>query len=378
MARRSRRSSGGRATRPAPKPGRDDGAGNGEVDARVSARAARLRYVSDDGPGITRRRSGSGFRYLAPDGSRITEKQEVARLNGLRIPPAWTDVWICPHPNGHLQATGRDARGRKQYRYHPKWREVRDATKYHRLIAFGRALPKIRRRVDRDLRRRALSREKVVATVVRLLDTTYIRVGNKEYADENGSFGLTTMRDRHVQVRGAQISFRFRGKGGKQHDVDVADARVARIVKRCQELPGHHLFQYLDADGEVHELQSDDVNAYLQEVTGEDFTAKDFRTWAGTVLAAWSLDELGEYASDAQAKRQVVGAVESVARQLGNTPAICRKCYIHPEVLGAYLDGTLQKNLASSAERTLSKGLAGLSSEEAAVLALLRPRLDDR
>ncbi len=370
MAKRPARSG---AARPAPKP-----AGDGGIDPRVSARAARLRYVSDEDPGIRRRRSGSGFRYVGPDGSPITGREERSRLDGLRIPPAWTDVWICPHPDGHLQATGRDARGRKQYRYHPRWREVRDATKYHRLIAFGRALPAIRRRVGRDMGRRTLSREKAVATVVRLLDTTYIRVGNQEYADENGSFGLTTMRDRHVKVRGAQVRFRFRGKGGKQHDVDVSDARVARIVKRCQELPGHHLFQYFDEDGEAHDLQSDDVNTYLQQITGEDFTAKDFRTWAGTVLAAWSLEEVGEQAPGARAKRDVVRAVESVARALGNTPAICRQCYIHPEVLGAHLDGTLQKSLDAAVKRTLSRELAGLSSEEAAVLALLSRRLEDR
>jgi DNA topoisomerase-1 len=346
-----------------------------EISPELSVRAAGLRYSSDAEPGIRRRKRGRGFQYLTADGGTLTDAGQIARIRALAIPPAWTDVWICRSEKGHLQATGRDARGRKQYRYHPRWREVRDETKYHRMLAFGAALPRIRRRVDKDISRRALSREKVVAAVVRLLDTTTIRVGNDEYARENKSFGLTTMRDRHVSVTGSQIHFRFRGKGGKMHDIEFSDARVARVVKRCQDLPGQHLFQYTGDDGEPMGIDSDDVNSYLGEVTGEDFTAKDFRTWAGTVLAAWALQELGEYGSNAQAKRQIVEAVESVSGELGNTPAVCRRCYVHPDVLNAHLDGTLRSVLEREAGRKLSKGLSGLTPQEAAVLALLTRRL---
>jgi DNA topoisomerase-1 len=346
-----------------------------EVAPERSARAAGLRYTSDAEPGIRRRRRGRGFQYLTPGGRTLTNTGQLTRIRTLAIPPAWTDVWICRSDNGHLQATGRDARGRKQYRYHPRWREVRDATKYHRMLAFGAALPKIRRRVDKDLSRHALSREKVVATVVRLLDTTTIRVGNDEYARENRSFGLTTMRERHVNVSGSQIMFRFRGKGGKMHDIEFTDARVARVLRRCEELPGQRLFQYVGDDGEPVGIDSDDVNAYLGEITGDDFTAKDFRTWTGTVLAAWALEDLGGYGSKTEAKRQIVAAVESVSGELGNTPAVCRRCYVHPDVLDAHLDGTLQSVLERTARRKLSKGLAGLTPQEAAVLALLTRRL---
>ena len=339
-----------------------------------SARAAGLRYVSDREPGFARRRRGKGFQYIDVDGGPLSSEQ-VERIVALAIPPAWTDVWICRSANGHLQATGRDARGRKQYRYHPRWREVRDETKYHRLLAFGAALPRIRRRVEKDMSRRALSRERVVATVVHLLDTTNIRVGNDEYARENKSFGLATMRERHVEVDGSRITFRFRGKSGKMHDVELTDPRAARVLRRCEDLPGQELFQYVDEDGEEVDIDSDDVNRYLQDVSGDDFTAKDFRTWSGTVLAAWALQELGQFGSQTQAKRQVVAAVESVSTALGNTPAICRRCYVHPEVFDAHRDGSLGEVLESEAAQELSKDRAGLTPEEAAVLALLSRRL---
>ncbi len=347
-----------------------------DTDPVATARAAGLRYVNDGSPGIRREaRRGGGFRYVAADGKAIRQASEIQRIAHIAVPPAWTNVWICPFANGHIQATGRDARGRKQYRYHERWREARDATKYERTIAFGEALPRIRARVDADLRRPDLSRELVLATVVRLLDSTYIRVGNEEYARENRSFGLTTMRDRHVEVEGSKLRFQFRGKSGKQHMVSISDRRVARVVSRLQDLPGQQLFQWQDDDGEIHGVESDDVNAYIREASGSDFTAKDFRTWAGTVLAAWALQELGEYASQTQAKRHVVEAVESVARHLGNTPAVCRRCYVHPEVITAHLDGGLLANLERRAEETLAASLDDLSGREAAVLAFLRRRI---
>jgi DNA topoisomerase-1 len=346
------------------------------TDPEESARAARLRYVNDGSPGIGREpREGGGFRYIGPDGRTVRRAAELQRIAHLAVPPAWTDVWICPAPNGHIQATGRDARGRKQYRYHERWREVRDATKYERTVAFGEALPRIRARIDSDLRRPDVGRERVLATIVRLLDTTYIRVGNEEYARENRSFGLTTMHSRHVEVDGSRLRFQFRGKSGKLHTVGITDRRVARVITRLQDLPGQQAFQWQDGDGSVHGVESDDVNGYIREAAGEDFTAKDFRTWAGTVLAAWALQELGEYASHTQAKRQVVAAVESVARDLGNTPAVCRRCYVHPQVISGHLDGALLANLGQRAEETLAESLDELSGREAAVLAFLRRRL---
>jgi DNA topoisomerase I len=342
--------------------------GGAGTEPERSARTAGLHHVSDEEPGIARRRRGRGFQYIGPDGATIRDRDERARIEALAIPPAWTEVWICPSRNGHIQATGRDARGRKQYRYHPKWREVRDETKYHRLAAFARALPRIRTRVDRDLRRRALSRERVVATVVRLLDVTTIRVGNDEYVRENRSFGLTTLHERHVELSGDRIRFRFRGKGGKAHDVDLEDPRVARVIRRCEELPGQHLFQYVNGEGEPVDVTSDDVNDYIQEAAGDEFTAKDFRTWTGTVLAASTLDELG--AGEAP-KKQLVTAIESVARELGNTPAVCRACYVHPEVIDAHGNGTLRRRLSSRGRRAPRS--RGLSSQEARVLALLEP-----
>jgi len=343
---------------------------------REAAKEAGLRYSSDDRPGIRRRRRGRGFQYLDAHGRTITDRKERARIDALAVPPAWTDVWICPSPNGHLQATGRDARGRKQYRYHPRWRELRDEAKYDRMLAFAAALPRIRRRVDRDIARKALSKPRVVATIVRLLDETGIRVGNDEYARENGSFGLTTMRKRHAEVEGSSVAFRFRGKSGKTTDVDVTDPRVARVLRRCEGLPGQHLFQYVDEDGEPVDVDSDDVNAYLREVAGGDFTAKDFRTWTGTVLAAWALEELGEAGSQTQATRQVVRAVESVAKELGNTPAVCRSAYIHPQVIETHLEGNLAQLLGREADRRVAQGMRGLTAHEAAVLALLRRRLE--
>ena len=310
--------------------------------------------------------------YDDAGGRRIRDRETLARIKRLAIPPAWREVWICPLAHGHLQASGRDARGRKQYRYHARWRVVRDETKYARMIAFAAVLPSVRRRVDADLKRPGLPREKVLAAVVRLLEITRIRVGNEEYARANRSFGLTTLRTRHVDIDGATLTFEFRGKGGRQHRVDVNDRRLARLVGRCQELPGQELFQYLDADGERRTVDSGDVNAYLREVTGEDFTAKDFRTWAGTVLAALALAEHEAFGSQTEAKRLVVRAVEQVARNLGNTPSVCRKGYIHPAIIETYLEGRLVDALDGRVDR-----LRGLRPEEAAVLAMLRGRVQE-
>jgi DNA topoisomerase-1 len=346
-----------------------------QPDPAAAARAVGLRHVSDGMPGITRRRAGRAFSYRDADGRPIKDRLELARIRRLAIPPAWTDVWICPDRKGHLQATGRDARGRKQYRYHPDWRTVRDAAKFDRMLAFALALPDLRTRVAEDQARRGLPREKVLATVVRLLAVTLIRVGNQEYARDNRSYGLTTMRDRHVDFAGSELVFEYRGKGGKLHRVSVRDRRLARIVRSCQEIPGQHLFQYLDENGERQEVGSADVNAYLQEITGQPFTAKDFRTWAGTVLASLALSEFESFDSEAAAKRNVTRAIEQVAAQLGNTAAVCRKSYIHPEIVECYLDGTLLGLLKGRVETALRDDLAGLRSEEAAVLALLQQRL---
>jgi DNA topoisomerase-1 len=345
------------------------------TDPVESAKAAGLRYVTEHGAGIRRRRVGKSFTYRDAHGQAVRDPDTVRRISALAIPPAWTDVWICPSPNGHIQAVGRDVRGRKQYRYHARWRQVRDETKYNRMLAFATALPRIRRRVGEDLQRPGLPREKVLATVVRLLETTLIRVGNEEYARENGSFGLTTMRSRHVDVSGATLRFQFRGKGGKQHTVDVKDPRLARVVKRCQDLPGHELFQYIDDDGGRQTIDSADVNDYLREIAGEEFTAKDFRTWAGTVLAALALREVAGFESAAHAKRNITHAIESVARQLGNTPTICRKCYVHPAVIDAYLDGVTVSALKARTERRIGEAVNTLAPQEALVLGLLQQRL---
>lgn len=343
--------------------------------SKQAAQSAGLRYVNDKRPGIARRRAGKRFQYFDVNGRRLRDGQTLARIRSLAIPPAWQDVWICPLEDGHLQATGHDARGRKQYRYHPRWREVRDESKYSRMIEFARALPRIRNRVRRHLARRGLPREKVLAAIVRLMETTLIRVGNDEYARENNSFGLTTIRNRHVRVRAGTVHFDFRGKSGVEHEIDLHDDRLARIVRKCQDLPGQELFAYLDKNGEVHDIGSSDVNEYLREISGHEFTAKDFRTWAGTALAAQALREFEEFDSQAAAKRNVTNAIERVAKRLGNTKAVCRKCYVHPAVIDAYLDRTLVETLKREAERTLRQSLPRLSSEEAAVLALLQRRM---
>ncbi len=345
------------------------------TDSVASAKSAGLRYVSLTGPGIRRRSTGQSMVYFGTNGETIKDADILARIKSLAIPPAWRDVWICPIAHGHLQATGIDAKGRKQYRYHPRWRAVRDETKYDRMRLFGRALPGIRARVERDLARSGLPREKILATIVRLLETTLIRVGNEEYARQNASFGLTTMQDRHVDISGATLTFEFRGKSGISHSIDLTDRRLAKIVKRSQDLPGYELFQYLDEQGTRRSVDSADVNAYLKEISGEEFTAKDFRTWAGTVLAARALQEFQTFDSQAQAKRNVVQAIEAVAKRLGNTKAVCRKCYVHPRVIDLYMDGSLLQTLKRRVKKELSQSLHGLPPEEAAVLALLQQRL---
>lgn len=347
---------------------------SGVLDPVASARAAGLRYVSDEQPGIRRKRAGKSFRYIGVDGKPITDQTELERIKALGIPPAYNDVWICPLSNGHIQATGRDARGRKQYRYHPRWREIRDDSKYNRMMAFAAALPTIRAQVEHDLALPGLPRNKVLATVVRLLESTAIRVGNAEYAKQNKSFGLTTMRDRHVSIEGSKLRFKFRGKSGKHHTIDLKDRRLARIVKQCQDLPGQELLQYLDEQGQVQDIDSGAVNEYLREISGQDFTAKDFRTWAGTVLCAVALDEIGACPSSKQAKKNIVRAVEQVAERLGNTPSVCRKSYIHPEIMQAYLDGALIDSLAQRIENELDDH-NGLRSEEQSVVRFLQGRL---
>jgi DNA topoisomerase-1 len=340
-----------------------------------AARAAGLRYVHDGQPGILRKARGKQFRYLDSDGNTVTDEATLARIKSLVIPPAWTDVWICKQPLGHLQATGRDARGRKQYRYHSRWRSHRDDAKYERMLNFGKALPLVRLAVDTALRQPGLPREKVLATIVYLLEATLMRIGNEEYARENKSFGLTTLRDRHVRLDGSKVQFRFRGKSGVHHAVEVQDRRLANIIRQVRDLPGQDLFQYEDDDGTPHAIGSADVNDYLHAITGADYTAKDFRTWAGTVLAAVALKEYEKYDSEAQAKKNVVQAIESVSKKLGNTPTICRKCYVHPAVIESYLDGSMLTALRLRAQQELKEDLHALRPEEAAVLALLQQRL---
>jgi DNA topoisomerase I len=342
-----------------------------------AAHTVGLRHVTDRTPGIRRQKGGTGFQYFYATGGVVDADEVLKRIRSLAIPPAWTAVWICPDPQGHLQATGVDDRGRKQYRYHRRWLEIRDETKYERLIAFGKALPKIRARVAKDLALHGLSRNKVLATVVRLLEVSLIRVGNEEYERENESFGLTTMKNRHVDVKGSEICFHFRGKSGRKHRIDVRDRHLANIVRRCQELPGQELFQYFDENGKLQDVKSTDVNEYLHEIARSDFTAKDFRTWAGTMLAAIALQEFSKFDTKAQAKRNIVSAIESVASRLGNTPSICKKCYVHPQVLDGYLDGTLVKALGKRSDG-LSRSVNRLKPQEAAVLALLQRRLADQ
>ena len=328
-----------------------------------AAKAASLRYVNDAGSGIRRRRSGKGFSYSLPDGSPLRDRLVLTRIRALAIPPAWEQVWICPLGEGHLQATGRDARGRKQYRYHPRWRRVRDETKYERMLLFGRALPRIRSRLRRDLALPGLPREKVLATIVRLLETSFIRIGNEEYARSNRSFGLTTLRNRHVEISGSTLRFRFQGKSGKSHTVDVADRRIAGLVRRCRDLPGQDLFQYLDESGDPQPIDSGAVNDYLRDISGQEFTAKDFRTWAGTLLAARRLFAREE-------RPTILETAKAVAEDLGNTPAICRKCYIHPAVLSAHQNDQLFDLWGRLREETPSR--RGLNKEESALLAFLR------
>lgn len=336
-----------------------------------AAQGAGLKYVSPEDPGIKRVMISSGFAYVGRGGKRVRDAKTLSRIKSLVIPPAWKDVWICVDPKGHLQAIGRDARGRKQYRYHPRWREARDDSKYHKLIDFAQALPKIRRAVRRDLKKHGLTREKVLAAVIAIMEKTLIRVGNDEYATKNDSYGLTTLNDKHAKVNGRKVRFEFRGKSGVAHEIDLDDQKLAEIVRKCQDLPGEELFQYLDDKNAVRDVTSTDVNAYLRQISHGDFTAKDFRTWAGTVLAARALRKFESFDSKTQAKKNVVQAIERVAKRLGNTRAVCRKCYIHPIILNSYLDGALAERLERKAGKILSRSIRHLPPEEAAVLALI-------
>ena len=357
----------------------DDSADEGPiVDAREAAENAGLIYVSDEEPGITRRRHGTSFRYRDAKGKPVNDAETLARIASLAIPPAYENVWICAKPNGHIQATGRDAKGRKQYRYHARFREVRDSTKYEHMLEFAAALPTIRARIKADMAKRGLSREKVLATIVWLLESTMIRVGNADYARQNQSYGLTTLKDRHVAVEGSELRFNFKGKSGKQWRLSLKDRRVAKIVKASQDLPGQHLFQYLDEGGEPHEVTSGDINAYLKEISGADISAKDFRTWSGTVLAALALAEYEKVDSQAAAKRNVRSAIEAVASRLGNTPTVCRKCYIHPEIFDSYLSDALVLEAQDEVAKELREEIAHLRPEEALVLAFLQRRLADK
>ena len=344
------------------------------ADPREAAEAAGLVYVNDEERGIRREKKGDAFDYVKPGGDPVKDEATLERIRKLAIPPAWTDVWICPKANGHLQATGRDARGRKQYRYHPQFREVRESTKYEHMLEFARALPALRSKLAEHMALRGLPREKVLATVVNLLETTLIRVGNDDYARQNKSYGLTTLRNPHVKVEGSELRFQFKGKSGKMWRLQLKDRRVAKIIRACQDLPGQRLFQYQDGD-ELREVTSADVNAYLKEITGRDITAKDFRTWSGTVMAALALQEFEAFDTKATQKKNLKAAIERVSARLGNTPTICRKCYVHPEVLNAYVEGNLLLEIKEQVEDELRSGLAALRPEEAAVLALLETRL---
>jgi DNA topoisomerase-1 len=326
------------------------------------AREAGLVYVTDSAAGIARRRTGKGFAYRDADGRIVRDRDTLARIRALAVPPAWTEVWICASPRGHLQATGRDARGRKQHRYHPRFREARDSVKFSRLTAFAKALPALRARIDADMRKKGMPREKVIATIVHLLDTTLIRIGNDEYARANGSYGLTTLQDQHAKIKGDELKFIFTGKSGKSWRLTVRDKRVAKVVKAAQDLPGQRLFQYRDAEGAIQQVMSTDVNAYLREISGADITAKDFRTWGATVLAAAELSALAGADAKLTAKANVKAAIETVSATLGNTPTICRKCYVHPLLIDTYLEGGLKLGRAKR---------AGLSAHEASVLAFL-------
>ncbi len=345
------------------------------LDPKAAAKAAHLHYVTDSKPGIRREAEEGGWAFFMPDGTRITDEKTIARIRKMAIPPAYTDVWICKDPNGHLQAVGRDARGRKQYRYHPRWREIRDEAKYAKMLVFGRKLPDIRARVEHDLAKPGLPREKVLAALVRLLERTLARIGNEEYAKTNNSFGLTTLRERHAKVHGGVVELDFRAKHGIQRHIELHDRKLANIVRKLQDIPGQELFHYIDEDGASHTVGSDDVNAYLHEITGEHITAKDFRTWAATNLAALALREFEAYDSAAKAKKNVLRAVEAVSSMLGNTPSICRKCYIHPAIFDGYLDGSLLEGLKARADAVLDEHAPGLTAEEIAVTAFLDRRL---
>jgi DNA topoisomerase-1 len=354
---------------------RDAAAENHVPDGKSFASATGLKYVSDHSPGIYREGANpKHFRYISPTGRVMKDPATLRRIRSLVIPPAWTKVWICPAPDGHIQATGLDARGRKQYRYHPLWRQARDETKFHRMIAFGKILPKIRKITARHLQLPGLPREKVLAALVQLLEKTLIRVGNAEYARDNHSYGLTTILDKQVQIQGRHVHFQFRGKSGVDHSIDLDDPRLAPIVKACQDLPGQELFAYTNHKGKAVDVKSQDVNDYLKEITEQDFTAKDFRTWNATVLAAKALKEVASFDSQSQAKKNVLRAVEEVAKRLGNTRSVCRKCYIHPAVIDAYMDGSLLDTLAQRARHEM-RDLKNLRPEEAAILAFLQERL---
>jgi DNA topoisomerase I len=345
-------------------------------DYRQQAREQGLRYVSDARPGYTRRRFGKHFAYFDSTGERIRDEDEIVRIRKLAIPPAYRNVWICPLKNGHIQATALDAKGRKQYRYHPEWRAARDATKFNHILAFGEALPRIRATVSQHMAQRGLSRDRVLATVVALLEKTLIRVGNDEYARKNQSYGLTTLRDEHVEVAGSTLRFRFKGKSGKEWNLKLSDRRIARVVAACADIEGQELFKYVDEEGRVRDVTSGDVNAYLREISGQPFTAKDFRTWTGTVLAAMALRGFDAYDTQTQAKRNIVAAIETVSKRLGNTPSVCRKCYVHPEILNAYLDGDLLAQIEAAIDNRLDED--GLNADERCVLYFLKGRLQPR
>ncbi len=339
-----------------------------DQDASVLAREAGLRYVSDELPGIRRAGRGKRFSYTGPDGKPVRDKDQLARIRALAVPPAYIDVWICPYANGHIQATGRDARGRKQYRYHAKWREARDETKYHRMLDFASALPRIRQTVERDLKREGMPREKVLAAVVQLLESTTIRIGNDQYARENDSYGLTTMRNSHAKVQGDTVRFSFKGKSGIKHAISLRDRRLAKVVRACQDLPGQELFGYVDGDGTARDVTSADVNDYIREISGGDFTAKDFRTWVGTVQCGLLLSGMEPAETQAERKSRMTEAIKQVAERLGNTPAVCKKSYIHPEVLEAYSEeGSLGAALRGRARK-------GLLPEEHFVVTFLKRR----
>lgn len=348
------------------------------TDPKKSAKKAGLIYIDHQGKGFRRVKRGKIFEYLDLKDKTIKNKKTLQRIHSLVLPPAWKEVWISPLANGHLQATGRDVRGRKQYKYHPEWRAFRDQTKYDRMLAFGKALPKIRARVKKDLALKGMPREKILATVVEVMQKTLIRIGNEEYAHKNHSYGLTTFRGKHVDIHGAEVTFHFKGKSGVKHNIELRDRRLAKIIQKCHDLPGHELFEYKDKKGNVHSIGSTQVNQYLKEISGEDFTAKDFRTWYGTVLAAEALAAFEEFDSQAQAKKNVLKAIESVAKKLGNTKAICKKCYIHPAIMDSYIDKTLLKNLKVEMKSIVSKPSSHLDPLEAAVIAFLYQKMEGK